>query len=148
MKLGAKQENIVATLGPSICGDCYEVGADIADEFDAQLPGSFTLTRFGDPGVDLRHAVLSQLASGGVLEDHCVDSSARVRAATQYLSEDDELQEICESDGEGWSLTRYIGELRHSMCTLENPLWHSHRRAVLNGTAEGRMISLIMQRQS
>ena len=34
---GAKPERIVATLGPCICGDCYEVGGDIADEFDAQV---------------------------------------------------------------------------------------------------------------
>lgn len=33
---GAQPERIVATLGPCICGDCYEVGGDIADEFDAQ----------------------------------------------------------------------------------------------------------------
>lgn len=35
---GAQPERIVATLGPCICGDCYEVGGDIADEFDAQFP--------------------------------------------------------------------------------------------------------------
>ena len=34
---GARPERIVATLGPCICGDCYEVGGDIADEFDAQF---------------------------------------------------------------------------------------------------------------
>lgn len=43
---GAQPERIVATLGPCICGDCYEVGGDIADEFDAQFPGTFTLSRF------------------------------------------------------------------------------------------------------
>ena len=50
---GAKPERIVATLGPCICGDCYEVGGDIADEFDAQFPGTFTLSRFGQPGIDI-----------------------------------------------------------------------------------------------
>ena len=44
---GAAPERIAATLGPCICGDCYEVGDAIADEFDAQFPGTFTLTRFG-----------------------------------------------------------------------------------------------------
>lgn len=51
---GAKPERIVATLGPCICGDCYEVGGDIADEFDAQFPGTFTLSRFGQPASILR----------------------------------------------------------------------------------------------
>ena len=46
---GAAPERIAATLGPCICGDCYEVGDAIADEFDAQFPGTFTLTRFGGP---------------------------------------------------------------------------------------------------
>ena len=53
---GAQPERIVATLGPCICGDCYEVGGDIADEFDAQFPGTFTLSRFGQPGIDIAAA--------------------------------------------------------------------------------------------
>ena len=32
------------------------------------------------------------------------------------------------------------------MCTLENPLWYSHRRASLAGkTHEGRLLALIMR---
>lgn len=61
VKKGASKENIVATLGPAICGDCYEVGDQIADEFDAQFPGTFTLTRFGGPGIDLNKAALMEL---------------------------------------------------------------------------------------
>ena len=66
---GAKPERIVATLGPCICGDCYEVGGDIADEFDAQFPGMFTLSRFGQPGIDIAAAALQELAKAGVPAD-------------------------------------------------------------------------------
>ena len=82
---GARPERIVATLGPCICGDCYEVGGDIADEFDAQFPGTFTLSRFGQPGIDIAAAALQELAKAGVPADNVVSSRARVNAATQYL---------------------------------------------------------------
>ena len=30
---GTRSEDIIACIGPSICGDCYEVGEEVADEF-------------------------------------------------------------------------------------------------------------------
>ncbi len=145
---GARSESIVATLGPRICGDCYETGDDIADEFDSQFPSSFALTRFGGTGIDITAAALSELTKAGVARDNIIDSRPRVLAATQYLSEDAELRCLCAHDGEGAAdLSERIAALRHSMCTLENPLWYSHRRAALAGKAhEGRMLALI-QRQ-
>ena len=144
---GAKPERIVATLGPCICGDCYEVGGDIADEFDAQFPGTFTLSRFGQPGIDIAAAALQELAKAGVPADNIVSSRARVNAATQYLSEDEELAEICQADGEGEpQLAERFKKIRRSLRTLENPLWFSHRRATISGKAhEGRMLALIVR---
>lgn len=144
---GADPARIVATLGPAICGDCYEVGDEIADAFDAQFPGSFTLSRFGKPGIDINHAALLELAKAGIPQDNVVSSRPRVNAATQYLEADPELAQLCATDGEGpESLTERIGAIRHSMCTLENPLWFSHRRAALAGKEhEGRMLALIVR---
>lgn len=144
---GAKPERIVATLGPCICGDCYEVGGDIADEFDAQFPGTFTLSRFGQPGIDIAAAALQELAKAGIPADNVMSSRPRVNAATQYLSEDEELAEICQSDGEGEpQLAERFKKIRRSLCTLENPLWFSHRRATIAGKAhEGRMLALIVR---
>ena len=34
---GANPEDTVCAIGPSICGDCYEIGRDVADEFFARL---------------------------------------------------------------------------------------------------------------
>ena len=145
---GARPERIVATLGPRICGDCYETGDEIADEFDAQFPGSFALTRFGGTGIDIAAAALSELAQAGIARDNIIESRPRVSAATQYLSEDAELGGLCAYDGEGAAdLSERIAAVRHSMCTLENPLWYSHRRAALAGKAhEGRMLALIQRR--
>ena len=98
---GAAPERIAATLGPCICGDCYEVGDAIADEFDAQFPGTFTLTRFGGPGIDIAKAARMELAKAGVPADSVVDSRPRVNAASQYLYEDEELASLCAADGEG-----------------------------------------------
>ena len=144
---GAKPERIVATLGPCICGDCYEVGGDIADEFDAQFPGTFTLSRFGQPGIDIAAAALQELAKAGVPADNIVSSRPRVNAATQYLSEDEELAGICAADGEGDpKLSERFNKIRRSLCTLENPLWFSHRRASLaKKQHEGRMLALIVR---
>ena len=79
--------------------------------------------------------------------DNVVSSRARVNAATQYLSEDEELAEICQSDGEGEpQLAERFKKIRRSLCTLENPLWFSHRRATIAGKAhEGRMLALIVR---
>lgn len=143
---GAAPERIVATLGPCICGDCYEVGGDIADAFDARFPGTFTLSRFGQPGIDIAAAALQELQAAGVPMDSVVASRPRVAAATQYLSEDGELAALCASDGEGPALPERFAAVRHSMCTLENPLWYSHRRAALAGKAhEGRLLALIVR---
>ena len=117
---GADPANIVATLGPRICGDCYEVG-------------------------DIAEAAMIDLAFAGVHQ--VVDSMPRVHAATQYLEEDPELAELCRTDGEGPAeLAERIDNISHSMCTLENPLWYSHRRAALaNKTHEGRLLALIVR---
>ncbi|HJE21820.1 MAG TPA: laccase domain-containing protein, partial [Bifidobacterium pullorum] len=143
---GARADRIVATLGPCICGDCYEVGEAIASEFDAQFPGTATTTRFGGPGIDIAAAALRELAAAGIAGDRIVESRPRVAAATQYLSEDGELAELCRTDGEGATeLAERIDGVRHSLCTLENPLWYSHRRASLaNKNGEGRMLALIV----
>lgn len=142
---GAERSHIVATFGPCICGDCYEVGGDIADAFDAQFPGTYTLTRFGGPGIDISVAARQCLSKAGVSAERIIDSRPRVAAATQYLAQDQELRDLCRTDNKGDpELDERVGAIKHSLCTLENPLWYSHRRAALaKKTHEGRMLALI-----
>ncbi|WP_258904296.1 peptidoglycan editing factor PgeF [Actinokineospora sp. UTMC 2448] len=63
---GADVQRVEALLGPSICGECYEVPAAMRDDMEARLPGSACKTRSGTPGVDLRAGLWRQLADAGV----------------------------------------------------------------------------------
>jgi hypothetical protein len=64
--LGAKPERIEALLGPSICGECYEVPAEMANQVEQRLPGSSCTTRSGTTGLDLRAGLWRQLAEIGI----------------------------------------------------------------------------------
>lgn len=142
---GAQRERIIATLGPCICGECYEVGDEVADDFTNRFPLTKTQTRFGGAGIDIAEAARIDLAFAGITR--VVDARPRVNAATQYLAQDEELMQLCRTDGEGpEELSERLEHINHSMCTLENPLWYSHRRAALSGKAhEGRMLALIVR---
>lgn len=142
---GANRGDIVATIGPGICGECYEVGDVIADSFEQRFPLTRTKTRFGGTGIDLAEAVRIDLAFAGVTKE--VSSVSRVHAATEYLNEDEELTQICLQDNLGPEdlIDRWNG-VKHSLCTMENPLWHSHRRATRAGVEqEGRMLAVIVR---
>jgi copper oxidase (laccase) domain-containing protein len=55
-----------AMVGPSICGACYEVPAQLREEIAAEAPASWCLTRKGTPGLDLRAGLRAQLSALGV----------------------------------------------------------------------------------
>lgn len=63
---GAELSRVEVLLGPAICGEDYEVPADMARDVEAHLPGSATKTRKGTPGLDLRAGLWRQLADAGV----------------------------------------------------------------------------------
>ena len=63
-KLGADQ--IHAQLGPSICGRCYEVPQELADEVVAKHPGASSLTNNLTPALDLPRALIADLVASGV----------------------------------------------------------------------------------
>lgn len=140
---GADPSRIAATLGPRICADCYQVGSDLADDFEKRFPGASGPCRFGGTAIDIAAAARMELEAAGVT--NIVDSAPRVGAATSYLSQDSDLEELCSQDSEGPSLLKRLEDLHRPLCTLENPLWYSHRRASLSRKAgEGRMLALIM----
>lgn len=55
-----------AVIGPSICGRCYEVPQSLADQVEAELPGTASRTSWGTPALDLPAAVAAQLRAHGV----------------------------------------------------------------------------------
>jgi polyphenol oxidase len=63
-KLGADQ--IHAQLGPSICGRCYEVPQELADEVVAKHPAASSLTNNLTPALDLPRALIADLIASGV----------------------------------------------------------------------------------
>lgn len=69
--LGARQ--LTAWVGPSICGRCYEVPAEMRDQVAAAVPEAFSETAWGSPAVDVQAGVRAQLAAEGA---EVVDASA------------------------------------------------------------------------
>lgn len=59
-------EQVVATVGPGICGGCYEVPASLAGEVEKAAPGSRATTRQGTASVDLLRGATLQLERLGV----------------------------------------------------------------------------------
>src|SRR5690606_19061452 len=64
--VGAEPSRTEALLGPSVCGSCYEVPADMADDVEAHLPGSRCTSAKGTAALDLRAGLWRQLADLGV----------------------------------------------------------------------------------
>lgn len=66
VRAGASVDRVEVLLGPSVCGECYEVPAAMQADVEAHLPGSACRTRGGTPGLDLRAGLWRQLADAGV----------------------------------------------------------------------------------
>jgi YfiH family protein len=58
--LGAKQ--IEGSIGPAICGKCYEVPQELQDEVVSIHPLARSTTRTGTPALDLPNALIAALA--------------------------------------------------------------------------------------
>lgn len=73
-EFGSKREDILACIGPSICGDCYEVSEDVANVFMAQeFAGAKAVTtgkREGKFQLDLWKVNLFLLQEAGILPEH------------------------------------------------------------------------------
>ncbi len=62
----AGARHLLAALGPSVCGGCYEVPQAMADDVAAQVPAARARTRWGTAAVDVAAGVRSQLDALGV----------------------------------------------------------------------------------
>ena len=62
--LGATQ--IMGSIGPAICGKCYEVPQELHDEVVAMHPLAASKTRTGTPALDLPKALIAALAEVNV----------------------------------------------------------------------------------
>jgi polyphenol oxidase len=64
--LGARAEHLEVSIGPSICGACYEVPAALREEAAARLPATRASTSWGTPSLDLRAGAVAVLEAAGV----------------------------------------------------------------------------------
>ncbi len=82
-RLGARIARVQALLGPSACGQCYEVPEQMQADVEARLPGSACRTRRGSAGLDLRAGLWRQLAAVGVAKVG-VDPRCTVEESSLY----------------------------------------------------------------
>ncbi|STD06066.1 Laccase domain protein yfiH [Dermatophilus congolensis] len=90
-ELGA--ERVVAWIGPSICGECYEVPVELAREAELVRPGVRSRTRWGSAGIDVVAGVEMELRaaevevnriSGCTLEDSSLYSFRRHKVTGRF----------------------------------------------------------------
>ncbi len=62
-ELGA--ERVTAWIGPHICGECYEVPAELQADYGQLHPAAIATTSWGTPSLDLGAAAAAQLAGLG-----------------------------------------------------------------------------------
>ena len=71
---GSRPEDILAAVGPSICRDCYEVGEEVAEEFENLFSGEagevLTAKGNGKYLLDLWKANEKVLLSAGIRREH------------------------------------------------------------------------------
>lgn len=66
LRLGAEPDRILAHIGPSVCGLCYEVPEAMRAEVAEAVPESWATTRRGTPALDIAAGVRAQLGRLGV----------------------------------------------------------------------------------
>ncbi len=57
---------LVAWVGPHVCGRCYEVPEEMRDDVAAKVSATYAVSRTGEPALDLGAGVRSQLEKAGV----------------------------------------------------------------------------------
>ena len=62
--------DITATIGPGICGRCYQLPAALAGEVEKAVPGARSTSREGGISVDLARGATLQLERAGVPVQH------------------------------------------------------------------------------
>lgn len=64
--LGAEPSRLRAILGPAICGECYPVPAERAEQVEQKYPAAVATARDGQPAIDVRAGLTQRLRHAGV----------------------------------------------------------------------------------
>lgn len=85
---GSPRGQLLAAIGPSICGRCYEVPEPMWVDFTSAYPMAKARTRWGTPALDLRAVVEHQLRLGAVTsmkyDDTCTFESDNLNSYRRY----------------------------------------------------------------
>ncbi len=91
-KYGSRPEQILSAIGPSICGDCYEVGEELEEAFLERFPQEtleeYRVFKPGLPGkryLDMWNANRMVLEAAGVLPEHISVTNLCTRCNPDYL---------------------------------------------------------------
>jgi YfiH family protein len=76
--------DIVARVGPSVCGRCYPVPAEMQEEVARAVPGARSLAADGSPSLELAAGVTDQLTAAGVEVDWLPDCSVESPSLFSY----------------------------------------------------------------
>ena len=86
---GSRPEDILAAVGPSICRDCYEVGEEVAEEFENLFSGEagevLTAKGNGKYLLDLWKANEKVLLSAGIRKEHLAVTDICTCCNPEYL---------------------------------------------------------------
>lgn len=80
--MGARR--ILASLGPSICGTCYEVGEDVFTEVVNQFPLAKSQTRDGKYALDLSAGLVGVLSECGIASEVSQQCTAEIPDLFSY----------------------------------------------------------------
>lgn len=76
-ELGSDDQDVVAWVGPHVCGACYEVPESLQADVVAEVPQALATTSWGTTALDLGSGVRAQLAAEGVGEVRSLDICTR-----------------------------------------------------------------------
>ena len=89
---GTKAEDLICAIGPSICGECYEIGEDVASEFsenytEKELSDNKILVKYpeGKYRLYLWNAIKLTLLKKGVKEENVVVTDICTRCNPELL---------------------------------------------------------------
>jgi YfiH family protein len=70
-RYGGRRQDLDVLIGPGICGDCYEVGEEVAAQFQQHFAdrGGIIRTTGSRPHIDLAAAIVAELHTAGVDPD-------------------------------------------------------------------------------
>jgi YfiH family protein len=76
--------DVVARVGPSVCGRCYPVPADMQDEVSRAVPGARSVAADGSPSLEIAAGVVDQLTAAGVTVEWLPECSVESPSLFSY----------------------------------------------------------------